>query len=192
MSAHHIIWRLAATLTAIVAVVGTLAAHPVAPSLGIGVCAAACGAAMGLACRADFPRARHLPARGAASFVAPTLLPGLASASSPGTAAVLAVLLVVTAPPVSSALVDALRGRVLPSHTHVAGMAQHADALRRQWEQSTRVLETSLTLRQRLQIVMLREQILEELLELTGGVPPEYVWTSPRGKGGRGRAGIGS
>jgi len=92
--------------------------------------------------------------------------------------------LVLTSPAVTSHMERRLRGRLLPTQTELAGMGAPDDALRRQWMESTHQLENASTLRERLLVVHLREQILDDLVERSGGAVPEYVWSSARGRGG--------
>lgn len=190
MRTHTVVWRLAVALAVILAVAGTLGALPLAALVGIGSCLALFGAMMGLAFKTDLSRVSHPVRLGAALAIAPGLMPGLVHVLGPAAAGVCGVLLIVTSPRASSWLVSLMRGRVLPSQTQQAGMAPPHDALRRQWEESTRMLDSSTTLRERLLVVNMREQILEDLLEQAGGVLPEYVWAEPRGQHGLGRSGM--
>lgn len=185
---HTVLWRLALGLTATLAVAGTLGTFPLVVLLGIGSCFASFGAMTGLAFKTDLPRVRHPVLGGAALALAPCSTPGLAHVLAAAVA--WSVLMIVMSPLVSRWLISILRGRVLPSQIQQAGMAPLDDALRRQWEASTRMLDNSATLSERLLVVDLRDQILEDLLDQAGGVLPDYVWAAPRGQRGLGRSGM--
>jgi hypothetical protein len=147
---------------------------------------------MGLALKQDLlPGIKHPILGGAALFVAPLLYPGLSQVLGPAAIGAIAAL-VLTSPWIVSFIGSRLRGRVLPSQTEVAGMAAPDEALRLQWMESTRQLERASTPRQRLLVVHLREQILNDLVERSGGALPDFVWSSVRGHGGPDRSAHGS
>ncbi len=188
MRTERLLWRSAVTLTAAAALAATAATTPIQQILGVGLMLAAFGGIMGLAFRADLPPVKHPILGGAFLFIVPGLLPGLSSLVGPaGTLAVVG-LLVVTSPPVASWIVGAMRGRVLPSQTEVAATAPRHEALRRQWEESTRLLDLAPTMRDRMLLVNLREQILDDVAQQADGALPDYVLAPAPGRGGRGRS----
>lgn len=190
MMTHTLLWRFAVGLTVTVAVAGTLGTFPLVALLAIGACLASFGAMLGLAFKTDLPRVRHPVLGGVALALAPGSMPGLAHVIGPAAAVAWGVLLIVMSPLACGWLISIMRGRVLPSRIQQAGMAPLDDALRRQWETSRGMLDSSATLSERLLVVDLREQILEDLLDQAGGVLPDYVWAAPRGQRGLGRTGM--
>jgi len=191
MSTQRWLWRVAVGVTGSVAVAGTVLIFSIEATFALLVATALFGAIMGLAVKGELPDDRHPILGGAAVFAAPLLYPGLSLVLGPAAIGVVAAL-VLTSPWVASGIERRLRGRVLPSQTEVAGMAPPDEALRLQWMESTRELERASTLPERLLVVHLREQILNDLVERSDGAVPEFVWSSVRGRGGPDRSARGS
>jgi urease accessory protein UreE len=78
-----------------------------------------------------------------------------------------------------------MRGRLLPSQEELAVMAPQQEALRLQWDESTRQLNRASTGRERVLVLSLREQILDDIARQTDGALPDYVWESTCDPGGR-------
>ena len=179
MSAHRMIWRTAAGVTALVALIGTRIWMPLGPAVVMVLLTAGLGASMGLTFKDDLPGIEH-PVRWAAVLLsAPTLYPGLAALLGEVTALGVAALLVASSPGAVALERRWLRGRLLPTQTELAGMAEPDEALRRQWEESTRLLQAASTPAELRLVLRLREQILDDLAQRSGGVFPAYVWTTP-------------
>jgi hypothetical protein len=178
-------WCCAVGLAAIVALVGTVLETPLGMILGIGFFLASFGALMALGFRADLPRIRYPVLLGAVLFTAPALYPGLARILGQVPAVLVVGLLAATCPAVAPRVVRRLRGRLLPSQEELAVMAPHQEALRLQWEESTRQLNRASSERERVLILSLREQILDDIARQSAGALPEYVWASACDPGGR-------
>jgi len=191
MSARDVVWRSAVTLTVALALLGTVRAMPLAVFAASSFALATVGAMLGLAFRPDLPGVRHPILGGALILLLPGLYPGLAELVGPAAPGVVTVL-VLTSPWLAARIVRWSRGRLLPTETQVAASAPPEEALRRQWEESTRLLELASTPRERMLAVDVRAQILDDLLRQTHGVLPGYVWASVPGPDGRGRTGRGT
>lgn len=178
------LWRGAVGLTVTLALVGTALETPVWMIAGVGFFLASFGAVMALAFKADLPRLRHPVLAGAVLFTAPALCPGLARPLGPVQAVLVVGLLVVTCPAIAPRVVRRLRGRLLPSQEELAVMAPQQKALRLQWDESTRQLSRASTERERVLVLSLREQILDDIAR-TEGALPDYVWESTCDPGGR-------
>jgi hypothetical protein len=183
MNAHRVIWRAAALVTVAVALLGTVLTVPLEGVIGMGIMLAIFGGSLGLTYRPDLPDVKHPVLAGAVLFMLPALYPGLAGVLGEA-ALVLVGLLVLTSPWVTTRLVRWLRGRVLPTADQAAMEASPAEALRLQWEESTRQLARAASVPDQLLLVRLREQILDDVLARNGGVLPTYVWAGTRDLGG--------
>ena len=62
-----------------------------------------------------------------------------------------------------------------------AALANEDEALRLQWLASTALLETGTTDKERLDVVHVRSQILDDLAERWGAQLPDYGWASLHG-----------
>lgn len=185
MRAHRIIWSAATGVTALLALAGTRAWMPIDLAVAMIVLTAGLGALVGLVFKDDLPRIGHPVRRGAVLFAAPTLYPGLAEILGEASAVVVGALLVAGSPGALNLVRRWLRGRLLPSETEQAVMAGPDEALRRQWEESTRLLHLASTPAEQLRVLRLRGQILDDVVRQSGGAVPDYVWTPPdRGEHG--------
>ncbi|WP_432479292.1 hypothetical protein [Nocardioides sp. GXQ0305] len=160
----------------LVAVAGTLVAVPLGGAVGIGLFLGVFGGAMGLAFRSDLPRVRHPVLAGAAVCAAPALYPGLSEAVGHGAALAVVAALVLTCPWLHRRAARGLRRLVPPRSVGSGATAPPDRALRLQWDESTRQLERASTVGERLLLVRVREQILDDLVAASGGVLPGDVW----------------
>lgn len=183
MTIHRVVWGCAVVATVAIGLAGTLLAVPLEAVVAVGLMLVVFGALMGYAFKDELPRVRHPILIGAALFTGPGLYPGLAELLGPAAVGLVA-LLAVLSPPVVSLTVRRLRGRLLPSETECAAMAPPEQALRLQWVESTRQLERAATLDEQLLVVQAREQILDDLVERSNGVLPDYVWRPASRDGG--------
>jgi hypothetical protein len=183
MTSYRILWWIAACALALVGLVGTALTVPLEAALAMGLMLALFGGLMGLSFASDLPRVKHPVLAGAALFTVPGLCPGLSALLGPAGLGAL-VLLVATCPALVSFVARMLRGRVLPSETERAGMASPEDALRLQWEESTRQLERASSIEERLLVVHAREQILDDVMARSEGELPGYVWSTTTHRGG--------
>lgn len=183
MKGYRRVWYAAATVTVGVALVGTLLTVPIASLVGLGMLLATFGGAMGLTYKPELPEIRHPVLLGAGLFTLPALYPGLTHLVGVAALALVAVL-VATSPWVWPRLVQWMRGRVLPTEDESAVLASPHDALRRQWEESTRQLARAPTVHDQLLLVMLREEILEDMISDGDGALPDYVWVGTSDRGG--------
>ena len=183
MRTYRRAWRLVVAAMVLTAVAGTVVAMRLDLILAIVFTMVLFGGVMGYAFKDDLPEVRHPVLGAAALFTAPALYPGLSQFLGAAAAAVVAVL-VLTSPFVVARAGKRLRPRLLPPQVELAALAGPDEALRRQWTESTRQLDRAATLQDQLLIVRIREQILDDVVDRTGGQLPDYVWETRNGRGG--------
>lgn len=179
MGAHRIIWFTAAGSTALLALAGARTWMPIGAAVAMVLMTAGFGAAMGVVFKDDLPHIAHPVLGAAVLFATPTLYPGLAESVGEVTALAGGAVLLAGAPGVVDLERRWLRGRLLPSQAELAVMADPDDALRRQWMESTHLLQAASTRAELRLVLRLREQILDDLAQRSGGVLPDYVWAPP-------------
>ena len=180
------LWFTATAAVCLLGLGGTVATVPPTLILWTGFALAMFGGLMAVAFKDDLAGVRHPVLWGALLAVLPTLLPGLSRVLGDATVPVLAVL-VVGSPWVVVRMERRLRPRLGPSRMFQAGMAAPDEALRRQWTESTRQLGEATSVADRLIVVHVREQILDDVASRHGGQLPAFVWDLPGTKGGLGR-----
>jgi hypothetical protein len=185
MSSHRTLWLVAVAGTVGTAVVGSLGAMAWGSALLLGVLLAVFGGVLGLALGPELTGRVGRPVlAGAALAVATALSLGLGHLIGGLPALGVVVALGALSPFVTSRAARWLRGRALPGRTLAAASAPPGEALRLQWKESGRQLAMATTPSELLLIVRVRQQILDDLLERSGGVLPDYVWSTSPGRGG--------
>lgn len=180
MSTHRRLWGWGVAAATAVALLGTALGVPLASVLGLACVLAAFGASMGYLYGPELPGVRHPVLASTALFAAPALYPGLAHVVGGGGALGVVAVLVLSSPWGSARLLPHLRGRFVPTREQAALAATPEDALRWQWEESTRQLALASTVRERLLLVALRQEILDDVVARSGGLLPDYLWTGER------------
>ena len=163
------------------------AAVALGPVRGLGTLAVlgAVGAVVGYAMGRESRNGRYGALVGASLAAAPVLVDGLVRLLGPVAGVTVSVVVVGTAPFVTTPTARWLRSR--PSaraDVAQAALAGPDEALRRQWLASTAELERARNDRERLEVVHVREQILDALAD--EGRLPDFVFDQP-GKEARGR-----
>lgn len=175
MSTWRKTWWTAAGLTAAAGALGTPAVMSTAAALTMLIMLALSGAGMGWAFSGEGPGIQRSILRGTGLFTAPCLVPGLIHLLGPVAWALVATILLTS--PTSVGLIRRLSARGLPpNHTDRAAPASPDAALRREWLESTRQLQRANSDSDRLLIVEVRAQILDDLVARYGGRLPRYVW----------------
>lgn len=183
MSTYRVVWRVVATITVLLAAVATAFTMELGVIFAAAFALAVFGTLIALTLRDDLGHVRHPVPKGAALAVVPVLVPGLSHVAGPaGTAT--AVVVAAGSPWVLTRVLRRVRPWLLPSLLVQAGMADEDDALRRQWAESTRQLQRATTVAERMVVVQVREQILDDVVARSGGPLPSFVWESSRGPGG--------
>lgn len=163
------------------------AAASLGPAAGIGtlVVLGAVGALVGYAMGRESRTGRYGALVGGSLAAAPVLVDGLVRLVGPVAAVIVAVAIVGTAPFVTAPIARALRSRAR-TRTDVedAALASPDEALRRQWLASTGELARARNDRERLEVIEVRAQILNELAER--GRLPDFVFDQA-GREARGR-----
>lgn len=182
MKTCRTLWFIAVAVACLIGLGGTVVAVPLSLILWTGVALAVFGALMAVSFKEDLAGVRHPILWGAALAVAPALVPGLSRVLGDATLPVV-VLLVVASPWVVTLAERRLRPWLRPASIVRAGMAAPDEALRRQWEESTRQLGEAGSVADRLVVVQVREQILDDVAARHGGQLPAFIWgqTSPPG-----------
>lgn len=177
------LWFTAVGVVLLLGLGGT--AVSVAPSLILwtGFALAVFGALMAVSFKDDLAGVRHPVLSGAVLATTPALLPGLSRVLGDATVPVLA-LLVLASPWVVVRAERRLRPWLGPARMVRAGMAAPDDALRRQWAESTRQLAEATSVADRLIVVHVRQQILEDIAARHGGQLPTFVWDLCGARGG--------
>jgi hypothetical protein len=135
------------------------------------------GGAIGYIIGRELPSSRYAATSGAAIVSAPVLIDGLVELSGAAVAGCVFVLLLCTAPFLVRPALRQLRRRTAgPAPIEEAALASPDEALRLQWRSTTAQLAKARDARERLLVVQLREQILDEILERDGGRLPEFVF----------------
>lgn len=188
MAAWRTAWWAAAGGAAVVGAVFTPVAMGTGHAVPLLVSLSVLGAIMGWAVFGELPGVRHPVRLGIATFTTPFVMPGLLLLLGPATAWALVGTLFVTSPYVQVPIRRLVAERQHPSDIHRAGHASPEEALRRQWLESTRQLRRAPSDADRLLVVDLRAQILDDLVVHNGGHLPPYVWESLRESSGPGDA----
>ena len=177
------LWFSAAGGVCLLGLGGTAVA--LAPSLILwtGFALAMFGGLMAVTFKDDLAGVRHPVLSGAALATVPALLPGLSRVLGDATGAVLAVL-VLSSPWVVVRAERRLRPWLGPARIVRAGMAAPGEALRRQWAESTRQLGEATSVADRLIVVHVRQQILDDVAARHGGQLPAFVWDLPGARRG--------
>lgn len=184
MSTYRVAWRVVATITVLLAAVATAFTMDPGVILAVAFALAVFGALIALTLRDDFEHVKHPVLKGAALAVVPTLVPGLSQVAGPaGTAT--AVVVALASPWVVSRVLGSVQPWLLPSRLVQAGMADEDEALRRQWAESTRQLRRAGTVADRLVVVQVRQQILDDITARSGCPLPAFVWESSHGQAGQ-------
>lgn len=168
------LWFTAIGVVSVLGLVGTVVAVEPALILWTGFALAVFGALMAVAFKDDLEGVRHPAAWGAVLAMAPALLPGLSRVLGDATLFVL-VLLVVGSPWVLAWAERRLRPWLGPARLLRAGLAAPDEALRRQWTESTRQLAEATSVADRMIVVHVRQQILDDLAAEHGGQLPAFV-----------------
>lgn len=177
------VWSAATGAVCLLGLGGTaLAAAPIL-ILWTGFALAVFGGLMALTFKEELAGVRHPVLSGAVLATTPALLPGLTRVLGDATAPVLLVL-VLTSPWVVERAERRLRPWLGPARILRAGMAAPDEALRRQWAESTRQLGEATTVGDRLIVVHVRQQILDDVAARYGDRLPAFVWDLPGAKGG--------
>jgi hypothetical protein len=172
------LWFIAVAVACLIGLGGTIVTVPLSLVLWTGVALAAFGALMALSFKEDLADVRHPLLWGAALAIAPALVPGLSRVLGDATLPVV-VGLVVASPWIVALAQRRLRQWLRPASIVRAGMAAPDEALRRQWEESTRQLGEAASVADRLVVVHVREQILDDVAARHGGQLPAFVWDRP-------------
>jgi hypothetical protein len=179
------LWFIAAGAACVLGLGGTVATVSPTLLLWTGFALAMFGGLLAVAFKDDLAGVRHPVLWGAALAVLPALLPGLSRALGDATIFVLTAL-VVGSPWVVARIERRLRPWLGPSRMFQAGMAAPDEALRRQWAESTRQLGEATSVADRLIVVHVREQILDDVAARHGGELPSFVRDSFGARGGIG------
>ncbi|QBR91799.1 hypothetical protein [Nocardioides euryhalodurans] len=153
--------------------------------LASGFMMATFGAVMGLCLRSDLPQVRRPVVGGAVLCLMPLLYAGLGELLGAASFGVV-VLLALTSPWAVARITRWMRVPLVPHETHAAATAPLEEALRRQWQESTRLLDAASTPRERLMVVNVRAEILDDVVRSHGSLPA-YLWTTDSGSGGGSR-----
>jgi hypothetical protein len=175
MRTYRLAWRVVVTVVALVAVLATALTMPPDLFLAVAVAMGLFGGLIAVSFQEDLAGVRHPIVKGVLLGVSVTLLPGLSRMLGPAAAAG-AVAVVLAAPWVVQLVLVRLRRRSGPTRIARAGLADPDEALRRQWVESTRQLALATTLSERMVVVRVREQILDDVAARHGGWLPPYVW----------------
>ncbi|MGD9960136.1 hypothetical protein [Nocardioides sp.] len=177
------LWLCAFAVVTVVGAAATVASMSLLGTLITTLTMGVFGAALGYALGQDLP-GRGLIQKGAVIFGWPVLvLPGLAPLLGPWLLAVIGGLIVTSPDAIRAAYRVLGRRRTASSELHHAAEADTEDALRLQWAASSAQLEGARTDRDRLLVIEVRSQILDDLTERYGAHLPDYVWTSLHGPG---------
>jgi hypothetical protein len=175
MRTYRLVWRVIVTVVALVAVLATALTMPPGLFLAVALAMGLFGGLIAVSFQEDLADVRHPVVKGVVLAVSVTLLPGLSRLLGPA-AAVAAVTVVLAAPWVVQKVLQRLRRRSGPTRIARAGLAEPDEALRRQWVESSRQLALATTPAERMVVVRVREQILDDVAARHGGWLPPYVW----------------
>lgn len=184
MSTYRVLWRVVATITVLLASVATAFTMDLGVIFAVAFALAVFGALIALTLRDDLEHVKHPVLKGAALAVVPTLVPGLSQVAGPAGTATAAVV-ALASPWVVSRVLRSVQPWLLPSRLVQAGMADEDEALRRQWAESTRQLRRAATVADRLVVVQVRQQILDDIAVRSGCPLPAFVWESAHGQTGQ-------
>lgn len=182
MKTYRRLWRGTAGAMVLMAMAATAFTVPASLFLVIVCTLAMFGALTAVAFQDDLHDVRHPLVKGALLATAPALLPGLWNVFGPAGAA-LATLLVLASPWVVAQVARRVRAQ-RPGNVVQAGLADPDDALRRQWDESTRQLRQATSVADRMVVVRVREQILDDMAARNGGQLPGFALVLPEGPGG--------
>lgn len=182
MIAYRALWTAAVVFWAVLGLIGSLTVMSPGHAAAFVVAVGALGAVSGYACARELPAVRHPVWAGALLPVAVlVLMPGVVQLLGGIGIAVIAAL-VVTAPPVASRIGVRLaqhRRRLDDGATAACQPPPTTDdGLSRQWIESTKLLDAARSPAERLSIVEVRSQILDDLVERWQGRVPDCVWRS--------------
>lgn len=181
MSTYRAVWRVVATITVLLAAVATAFTMDLGVVFAAVFALAVFGSLIALTMRDELAHVRYPVPKGAALAAVPALVPGLSQVAGPaGTAT--AVVVAVASPWVVTRALRRVRPWLLPSLLVQAAMADEDDALRRQWAESTRQLQRATTVGERMVVVGVRQQILDDVAARSGGPLPSFVWESSHGR----------
>ena len=183
MTTWRTIWWVVAGVVAGAGALGTPLAIGTRQAVSLLIALAVVGALSGWVISGEHPSLRRPIALGIGIFAAPFIVPGLVHLLGPTAWALIGTLLL-TSPYVIRRIGRRLARHLLPSETERAGLASPEEALRRQWLESTKQLRRASSDRDRLSVVELRAQILDDLVDRHGAQFPHYVWTALRDSSG--------
>ena len=184
MSTYRVVWRVVATITVLLAAVATAFTMELGVLLAVAFALAVFGALIALTLRDDLENVRHPVLKGAALAMVPTLVPGLSQVAGPAGTATAAVV-ALASPWVVSRVLRSMHPWLLPSRLVLAGHPGLHEALRRQWAESTRQLRRAGSVADRLVVVQVRQQILDDIAMRSGCPLPSFVWESSHGQAGQ-------
>lgn len=165
--------------------VGTIASLGPAQGMATLLTLVVVGGLIGFIVGRELPESRYAATAGAAVVAAPVLIDGLVELFGPAVAVTVFVLVVATAPFVTGPVVRLVQRRTaMPDPVEEAGLASPDEALRLQWRSSSAQLARARDARERMLVVELRAQILDEIAERDGGRLPDFVFdqTGPRSR----------
>jgi hypothetical protein len=177
------VWFAAIGVVCVLGLAGTAAGVAPVLILWTGFALAVFGALLALSFKEDLAGVRHPILWGAALATTPALVPGLSDVLGDATAPVL-IVLTLTSPWVLAQAEKRLRPWLGPARIVRAGMAAPEEALRRQWAESTRQLGEATSSADRLMVVAVRQQILDDIAAQHAGQLPPFVWDQPGTTGG--------
>ena len=186
MTTYRLVWRCLTAAVVLLAAAATVLTVPVSMFCAIAFAFAMFGALFAVAFQDDLKDVRHPIVKGALLGASPALVPGLGHVMGPS-AGLVAVGLALTAPWVVGQVVRRVQPWLQPSRVVQAGMAAPDEALRRQWVESSRLLREATTASERMVVVRVRQQILDDLAARNGGQLPGFVWDVAGPSGGLAR-----
>jgi hypothetical protein len=175
MTTYRLVWRCTTIATVVLAMAATVLTVPVSMFLAIAFAFAMFGALFAVAFQDDLKDVRHPVLKGALLGASPALIPGLGHVLGPS-AGLVALGLALSTPWMVAQVVRRLQTLLQPSRVVQAGMAAPDEALRRQWVESSRLLREATTPAERIIVVHVRQQILDDLAARNGGQLPGFVW----------------
>ncbi|RYP84053.1 hypothetical protein EKO23_17405 [Nocardioides guangzhouensis] len=165
--------------------VGTLASLGPAQGIATLLTLLVVGGLIGFIVGRELPSSHYAVTGGATLVAAPVLIDGVVELFGPAVAFTVLVLVVATAPFVTGPVLRLVQRRTaVPEEVEEAALASPDEALRLQWRSSSAQLAQARNARERLLVVELRAQILDELAERDGGRLPDFVFdqTGPRSR----------
>ena len=186
MTTYRLVWRCVTAAVVVLAMAATVLTVPVSLFLAIAFAFAMFGALFAVAFQDDLKGVRYPVVKGALLGASPALIPGLGHVLGPS-AGLVALGLALTTPWAVGQVVRRVQPLLGPSRVVQAGMAAPDEALRRQWVESSRQLREARTLSERMVVVRVRQQILDDLAARNGGQLPAFVWGLSGPSGGLAR-----